>query len=146
MNIKLALEWFINPDHLPFMVGLDDEFGCVELKPKSKGCCLTLVIPLSFICIDWELPTALAEALITVLVKLENEIVSTNTLVWWSLPVASGTSFVKPKSAKFVRAKFDYTTEEEDELSFKEGDLLYILGGVPINIEIQIRQLYILVN
>ena len=23
MNIKLALEWFINPDHLPFMVGLD---------------------------------------------------------------------------------------------------------------------------
>ena len=23
MKIKLALEWFINPDHLPFIVGLD---------------------------------------------------------------------------------------------------------------------------
>ena len=25
MKIKLALEWFINPDHLPFIVGLDKE-------------------------------------------------------------------------------------------------------------------------
>jgi len=25
MEIKLALEWFINPDHLPFIVGLDKE-------------------------------------------------------------------------------------------------------------------------
>jgi ABC-type nitrate/sulfonate/bicarbonate transport system substrate-binding protein len=25
MKIKLALEWFINPDHLPFVVGLDKE-------------------------------------------------------------------------------------------------------------------------
>ena len=23
MKIKLALEWFVNPDHLPFIVGLD---------------------------------------------------------------------------------------------------------------------------
>ena len=46
-----------------------------------------------------------------------------------SLPPKPAKPPPKPKSAKFVRAKFDYSTEEEDELSFKEGDLLYILDS-----------------
>lgn len=33
----------------------------------------------------------------------------------------------KPKSLKFVRAVFAYTGGDEDELSFEEGDLLYIV-------------------
>ena len=33
----------------------------------------------------------------------------------------------KPSKAKFVRANFAYVAKEQDELSFEEGDLLYIL-------------------
>lgn len=33
----------------------------------------------------------------------------------------------KPKNVKFSRALFPYTSKEEDELSFEEGDLLYII-------------------
>ena len=33
----------------------------------------------------------------------------------------------KPRKAKFVRANFAYVAKEVDELSFEEGDLLYIL-------------------
>ena len=33
----------------------------------------------------------------------------------------------KPQKAKFVRAQFAYTAKENDELSFEDGDLLYIL-------------------
>ena len=33
----------------------------------------------------------------------------------------------KPRKAKFVRANFAYAAKEVDELSFEEGDLLYIL-------------------
>ena len=33
----------------------------------------------------------------------------------------------KPKSLKFVRAAFAYQCSDEDELSFEEGDLLYIV-------------------
>ena len=33
----------------------------------------------------------------------------------------------KPKNLKFVRATFPYKATAEDELSFNEGDLLYIL-------------------
>ena len=33
----------------------------------------------------------------------------------------------KPKNIKFSRALFSYTSKEEDELSFSEGDLLYII-------------------
>ena len=35
MKIKLALEWFINPDHLPFIVGIDKglyEKNSIELE------------------------------------------------------------------------------------------------------------------
>ena len=35
----------------------------------------------------------------------------------------------KPKNVKLVRAEHAYVTEEEDELSFEEGDLLYILDS-----------------
>ena len=35
----------------------------------------------------------------------------------------------KPKNLKFVRAKFAYVAKESDELSFNEGDLLYILDS-----------------
>ena len=34
---------------------------------------------------------------------------------------------IKPKNLKFVRATFPYKATAEDELSFNEGDLLYIL-------------------
>ena len=34
---------------------------------------------------------------------------------------------VKPKNLKFVRALFAYTAKDQDELSFSEGDLLYIV-------------------
>ena len=33
----------------------------------------------------------------------------------------------KPKNVRFSRALFPYTSKEEDELSFEEGDLLYII-------------------
>jgi len=33
----------------------------------------------------------------------------------------------KPKNMKFTRALFSYTSKEEDEISFEEGDLLYII-------------------
>ena len=35
----------------------------------------------------------------------------------------------KPTNLQFVRAKFNHTTSEADELSFVEGDLLYILDS-----------------
>ena len=35
----------------------------------------------------------------------------------------------KPKNVKLVRAEHAYVAEEEDELSFDEGDLLYILDS-----------------
>lgn len=34
---------------------------------------------------------------------------------------------VKPKNLKFVRALFAYAAKDLDELSFAEGDLLYIV-------------------
>ena len=34
---------------------------------------------------------------------------------------------LKPKNMKFTRALFSYTSKEEDEISFEEGDLLYII-------------------
>ena len=34
---------------------------------------------------------------------------------------------VKPKNLKFVRALFGYSAKDQDELSFLEGDLLYII-------------------
>ena len=38
----------------------------------------------------------------------------------------------KPKnlSQEFARALFDYTAEDPEELSFKEGDILYIVDKV----------------
>jgi len=33
----------------------------------------------------------------------------------------------KPKNLKFVRAAFTHTSDDPDELSFTEGDLLYIV-------------------
>ena len=33
----------------------------------------------------------------------------------------------KPRNVKIMRAIFDYSAEEEDELSFLAGDILYIL-------------------
>ena len=33
----------------------------------------------------------------------------------------------KPRNVKIMRAIYDYTAEEEDELSFQVGDILYIL-------------------
>jgi len=33
----------------------------------------------------------------------------------------------KPRNVKIMRAVYDYTAEEEDELSFVVGDILYIL-------------------
>ena len=35
----------------------------------------------------------------------------------------------KPKNLKFARAQFAYGAKEQDELSFSEGDLLYILDS-----------------
>ena len=38
----------------------------------------------------------------------------------------------KPKnlSQEFARALFDYTAEDPEELSFKEGDILYVVDKV----------------
>lgn len=33
----------------------------------------------------------------------------------------------KPKNLKFARALFAYQSQEPDELSFQEGDLLYVV-------------------
>ena len=35
----------------------------------------------------------------------------------------------KPKNVKLIRAEHAYVAEEEDELSFDEGELLYILDS-----------------
>ena len=35
----------------------------------------------------------------------------------------------KPKNVKLIRAEHAYVAEEEDELSFDEGDLLYVLDS-----------------
>ena len=50
MKIKLALEWFINPDHLPFIVGLDKglykknniNFNRIDLSLKEKDLIIQL--------------------------------------------------------------------------------------------------------
>lgn len=39
MKLKLAIEWFLNPDHLPFIVGMRE--GIFE----SKGLELELIVP-----------------------------------------------------------------------------------------------------
>ena len=35
----------------------------------------------------------------------------------------------KPKNVKLIRADFAYVAKEEDELSFEQGELLYILDS-----------------
>ena len=35
----------------------------------------------------------------------------------------------KPKNVNLIRAEFAYVAKEEDELSFEEGELLYILDS-----------------
>ena len=35
----------------------------------------------------------------------------------------------KPKSNQLIRAEFSYTAKEEDELSFEQGELLFILDS-----------------
>ena len=44
----------------------------------------------------------------------------------------------KPKNVKLIRAEHAYVAEEEDELSFDEGDLLYILDSSKFYLEINL--------
>ena len=39
MKVKLAIEWFLNPDHLPLIVGMEQNFF------KKKGLELDLIVP-----------------------------------------------------------------------------------------------------